>query len=104
DFNRDGYDDLAGGAPEETLGNIPAGSVIVIPSNKSTLPGTGSKTFTHDTAGVPGAAEAGDRFGIALTAVAGRGTGADGLAVGASWQTVGAVQFAGWVGALKGGS
>ncbi|MFF4487597.1 FG-GAP-like repeat-containing protein [Streptomyces sp. NPDC001544] len=60
DLNADGYADLAVGASGEDSG---AGAVTVLYGSASGLRTTGAKTFTQNTAGVPGTAEQGDRFG-----------------------------------------
>jgi hypothetical protein len=67
DYDNDGADDLAVGAPFEDAGSVvDAGSVNVLPGSPGGLTGAGSQQFTQDTAGVASAAEAGDRFGDAL--------------------------------------
>ncbi|WP_320782004.1 FG-GAP-like repeat-containing protein [Streptomyces sp. CRN 30] len=67
DVNGDGHLDLAVGAPGEDVGDaVDAGSVTVLLGTASGPTGTGAKTFTQDTASVPGAAEASDRFGGAV--------------------------------------
>lgn len=67
DTNRDGYADIAIGAPAEATGSKRAtGTVTVLRGSAKGLTGTGSKSFTQDTAGVPGAAEANDQFGSSV--------------------------------------
>jgi hypothetical protein len=69
DFNHDGSADLAAGAPREAVGSLSdAGAVSVLYGAADGLTSTGGQLFTQDSPGVPGAAEAGDSFGYALTA------------------------------------
>ena len=60
DANGDGYADLAIGASGENSG---AGSLTVLYGSASGLKTSGAKTYTQNTAGVPGAGEKSDRFG-----------------------------------------
>jgi hypothetical protein len=60
DVNGDGYADLAVGAAGE---DSSAGAVTVLYGSASGLKTTGAKSWTQNTAGVPGASEKGDRFG-----------------------------------------
>ncbi|MEU6259541.1 FG-GAP-like repeat-containing protein [Streptomyces sp. NPDC047043] len=63
DTNGDGYADIAIGTPEEALGaKKDAGTVVVLRGSASGLTGTGAKSFSQDTAGVPGSAESYDYF------------------------------------------
>jgi hypothetical protein len=65
DFNRDGFADLAIGAPYEDIGSLAdAGAVTVLYGTASGLSGTRSQLFTQ----VGGIVEAGDRFGSAVAA------------------------------------
>jgi len=64
DFNNDGFDDLAAGAPWERVGSLGlAGAVSVIPGSAGGLTATGGQLFTQNSPGVPGVAEAFDQFG-----------------------------------------
>jgi hypothetical protein len=64
DFNNDGFDDLAAGAPFEAVGSAGgAGAVSVIPGSAGGLTATGGQLFTQNSPGVPGVAEAFDQFG-----------------------------------------
>ncbi len=70
DFDGDGFDDLAAGAPTEylTATNTPrAGAVIAIYGSFDGLAVSGSQYWTQD-AGLEDVAEAGDLFGSALAA------------------------------------
>ncbi|GGY96288.1 hypothetical protein GCM10010300_45440 [Streptomyces olivaceoviridis] len=60
DVDGDGFEDLATGAPGEDSG---AGSVTLLRGTASGLTTRGAVSYTQNTAGVPGAAEKGDRFG-----------------------------------------
>ncbi len=67
DVNGDGYADLAAGVPFEAIGNkAAAGAVVLLKGRSGGLLGTGAQAFHQDTAGIPGVAEAGDRFGGAV--------------------------------------
>ncbi|MBT2507527.1 VCBS repeat-containing protein [Streptomyces sp. ISL-98] len=67
DANGDGYADVVVGAPGEALGTKRnAGSVTVLYGSATGLTTTGAKTFTQDTAGVPGGAESYDSFGSSV--------------------------------------
>ncbi|MER6347677.1 FG-GAP and VCBS repeat-containing protein [Streptomyces sp. NPDC001595] len=67
DVTGDGIGDVAVGAPGEELGHEDgAGAVLVLRGTGSGPTGTGARAFTQNTAGVPGAAEAGDAFGSAV--------------------------------------
>ncbi|MFD8690215.1 FG-GAP repeat protein [Streptomyces sp. NPDC059651] len=66
DFNGDGYRDAVLPAPgADVAGKEAAGAVVVLYGSKSGLSTTRRKTLTQDTTGVPGTAEAYDRFGAA---------------------------------------
>ncbi|NUP21286.1 MAG: VCBS repeat-containing protein [Streptomyces sp.] len=66
DLNRDGLADIVVGSPYERLAQPSAGQVTVIPGRASGALGTGSYSFSQETAGVPGASEAGDSFGTTV--------------------------------------
>ncbi|MFE2427130.1 FG-GAP and VCBS repeat-containing protein [Streptomyces sp. NPDC059373] len=83
DINGDGYADVATGIPFEDFGGRQdAGTVALLPGSASGLTGTGAKVYSQNTAGVPGTAEAQDRFGTAAAVVASRGHGKGELVVG----------------------
>ncbi|MFI5689693.1 FG-GAP and VCBS repeat-containing protein [Streptomyces sp. NPDC051636] len=68
DFNGDGYSDLAVAAPSATVGGKKtAGYVAVVYGSVSGLQTSTKQVFSQNSAGVPGGAETGDRFGGALT-------------------------------------
>jgi len=68
DLNRDGLADIVVGAPSESLaGKSRAGNVTVIPGRRTGALGSGSYSFSQDTAGVPGASETDDFFGTTVS-------------------------------------
>lgn len=70
DFNGGGRSDLAVGAAREGLTGKPqVGAVTILPGSPSGLTGSGSTSWTQDSAGVPDTAEANDQCGAALRAV-----------------------------------
>ncbi|GAA3268765.1 hypothetical protein GCM10020218_008440 [Dactylosporangium vinaceum] len=85
DFNGDGYDDLAAGAPQAMVGAFTgAGQVLVLYGSRDRLTATGSQLLTQNMNGLaPGAAQTGDEFGHALAAGDFNADGYDDLAVGA---------------------
>ncbi|MFD5895947.1 FG-GAP-like repeat-containing protein [Streptomyces sp. NPDC060366] len=91
DTNRDGYADVAIGAPNEVTGSKRAtGTVTVLRGSAKGLTGTGSKSFTQDTAGVPGAAEAEDQFGASVELTDSNNDGRAELVAGAFAENEGA--------------
>lgn len=98
DFDGDGIDDLAVGAPFEDVGTFPsAGAVNVIfgaPGGLNT--GRPSQLLTQDTIGV-GAVAAGDSFGSALATGRLDDDAAEDLAIGAPFANVGPDADAGLV-------
>ncbi|WP_308295929.1 hypothetical protein [Streptomyces sp. ISL-96] len=84
DIDKDGYADVAVGAPYEDLaGSADAGAVTVLYGSKTGLTTTRARMITQDTAGVPGAPERYDYFGHALTLRDLTGDGRSDLVVGA---------------------
>ncbi len=64
DINGDGKADLAVGLPGKSVsGKATAGAAIALYGSADGLTGAGSQVFSQDSAGVAGAAEAGDEFG-----------------------------------------
>ena len=86
DFNGDGYDDLAAGALQDSVGTIAqAGVVNVIYGSAAGLTADGNQLFTEDTPGsVADGAEQGDRFGRTVEAADFNGDGFIDLAIGIS--------------------
>ncbi|MFJ2650719.1 FG-GAP-like repeat-containing protein [Streptomyces sp. NPDC087420] len=72
DVTGDGYADVVAGVPGEDLGEVTdAGNFTVLRGSAAGVTGTGAQSFSQDTAGVPGTAENGDRFGSRTTVVGG---------------------------------
>ncbi|WP_368396342.1 FG-GAP repeat protein [Streptomyces sclerotialus] len=89
DFNGDGYRDLAVAAPAATVaGHKNAGAVTVLYGSADGVSAARHATFTQNTAGVPGAAETDDWFGLALSAGDFNSDGYADLAVGAPCEDV----------------
>ena len=90
DFDGDGFDDLAVGAPGEAIGTLAAaGAVTVVYGSPSVLVPTGGQLWSQDSRSpvdVAGVAEAGDRFGSALAAGDFDGDGFDDLAIGVPFE------------------
>lgn len=102
DFDGDGYDDIAIGAPGETIGSHPeAGAVHIAYGSASGVSPT-EAVWHRDTPGIQKAAAAGDRFGASLAAGDFDGDGYDDLAVGAPGTTVGVQDGAGSLTVLYG--
>ncbi|MCX4883022.1 MULTISPECIES: FG-GAP-like repeat-containing protein [unclassified Streptomyces] len=84
DITGDGIDDLAVGLPGRELGNDDdAGAVDILRGSRAGLTGKGAQSFTQDTAGVPGTAEAHDAFGSAVELLDINGNGYADLAAAA---------------------
>jgi len=102
DFDADGYDDLAIGAPGE---NSSAGAVNVLYGQADVgLSAAGNQLFTQDTPGIAGVARAHDEFGGALTVGDFDGDGYDDLAIDAGFDTVAGGARAGAVHVVFGGT
>ncbi|MER7400216.1 FG-GAP and VCBS repeat-containing protein [Streptomyces sp. NPDC000151] len=108
DVNGDGYADVAAGVPYEDLTSASgaalkdAGSTVLLKGGKGGLTGTGAQSFHQDTAGVPGVAEAGDRFGEAVSLLDTDGDGKADLAAGAPGEDGAAPKDTGAVWSLRG--
>ncbi|MEV0239961.1 hypothetical protein AB0I06_08545 [Streptomyces sp. NPDC050674] len=97
DFDNNGRQDVAIGSPDQD-----GGVVRVYNGSESAPSATPSYTITQDTPGVPGASEAGDRFGASL-AVSRAGYGYQNLAIGVPGESLGDATATGAVTFLYGG-
>ena len=106
DFDGDGYADLAVGVPHEDIGAeaTDAGAVNVVYGSASGLDSSTIERWTQDSAGVPGAAQLGDRFGGRLAVGDFDDDGYDDLAVSAYWDDVDGELDAGLVNVIYGSS
>ncbi|MFF1447870.1 FG-GAP and VCBS repeat-containing protein [Streptomyces sp. NPDC058274] len=89
DLDGDGAPELLVGAPGEAVGSLKSAGSVTVLKGTAQGPVAGGITYTQNSQGVPGTAEAGDRFGAAVTT--GRhhpGGGAD-LAAGAPDENTG---------------
>jgi hypothetical protein len=103
DFNNDGFADLAVGVPLEDIEAVDAaGAVDVLYGSGSGLTSAGDQQFWQGAGGVAGTAEQADLFGRALAVGDFNNNGASDLAVGVSFEDVGAVRDAGAVNVLYG--
>jgi FG-GAP repeat len=90
DFNGNGIDDLAIGAPDDAdnpTGNF-AGGVQVLYGSSSGLSTTGNQLWYQSTAGDAGGPEPFDNFGWSLAAGDFNGSGIDDLAIGAPYEDI----------------
>jgi hypothetical protein len=103
DFNNDGADDLAIGAPFEDIGSVlDAGAVNVLYGSTAKLNATGNQQFFQGGGGVIGVAEDGDNLGVALGVGDFNNNGFDDLVIGTIGEDVGTIQDAGAVNVLYG--
>ncbi|MBL8767448.1 MAG: FG-GAP repeat protein [Planctomycetes bacterium] len=102
DFNGDGFEDLAVGAPTETIGGLEdAGAVHVIPGSASGPNPAAALRIDATTVGAVAADS--DRFANSLAWGDFNGDGFDDLAIGCRRAKVGALTFAGRVYIVPGG-
>jgi hypothetical protein len=85
DFNGDGFDDLAIGAPSKgAFGSTNVGTVNILYGSAAGLKAAGDQQWTQNSDGVNGVAHGGDGFGGALAAGDFNNDGRDDLAIGVS--------------------
>jgi hypothetical protein len=104
DFNGDGYRDLATAAPYTPVGGkTDAGAVVVTYGSASGIGAARRTVLTQDTAGIPGTAEQGDRFGKSLTSGDLNADGYADLVIGSVGEDVGSDADGGSVTVVWGG-
>ena len=89
DFGGDGDGDLAIGTPRDRVAGVRSGSVTVMYGQPTGLSVQYSDRYHSESTGIAGAADAGDRFGVALTAGDFDGDNRTDLAVGVAGDTAG---------------
>jgi hypothetical protein len=103
DFDGDGFDDLAIGVENESVGSIStAGAVMVIYGSSAGLSSAGDQYWTQDSSGINDTAETTDEFGSALAAGDFNRDGRDDLAIGVHDEDVGSFGDAGAVNIIYG--
>jgi FG-GAP repeat len=89
DFNGDGRDDLAVGAPSHVVGSAgPCGAVNVLYGAATGLTATGNQLWNEETPGIAEQCDVQARFGLALVAADFNGDNKADLAIGAPWENL----------------
>ena len=103
DFNNDGSEDIAVGAPGESIGSLTEAGIVHITQGGFGGWENTSSIYQGDS-GWPGYTESGDRFGSALTVGDFNSDGFDDLIVGAPGESIGSRDNAGLIMAAYGSS
>ncbi len=105
DFNGDGADDLAIGAPRFLVNEVEdAGTVVVIYGSNSGLDNDDIQWWSQATSGIAGVPEEFDRFGATVACGDFNADGDSDLVIGAPFEAIGANQEAGQVHVIYGSS
>lgn len=103
DFDNDGFDDVAIGAPGDAISSYAhAGSISVLYGSATGLTTSGDQMLHQDSAGVSGSSERWDFLGESLTVGDFDCDGYDDIAIGAPQEDVGATLDAGAVNVIYG--
>ncbi|MGX1669666.1 FG-GAP-like repeat-containing protein [Streptomyces sp. NPDC055400] len=104
DFNGDGHRDIAIGAPYKSVNGASAAGGVVVALGSATGLTTQKVVLTQSSAGVPGAPEEGDHFGMSIASGDLDSDGYADLVVGADGEDVGSYEGRGSVTILWGGA
>ncbi len=104
DFDGDGFDDLAIGAPRDVVNGVAAGGVNVIFGSSTGLNKAGNQYWSQNSPGILDVAQNSDAFGAALTAGDYNGDTFADLAIGVPAEDTAPGVRSGAVNVLKGGS
>jgi hypothetical protein len=105
DFNGDGFDDLAIGVPDESIGEaFDAGAVNVLYGSANGITSANDQFWHQNSAGIEDSVESTDRFGSSLADGDFNGDGFDDLAIGVPSEDINTISSAGAVQILYGTS